>query len=79
MSYDEKLMKLHERQEKILAKRETCDEQLKQINKQIKQMEHEQQLKTAEEAILMVNKKGIHLEEVIKALRNGELDFLKSK
>ena len=79
MSYDEKLMKLYERQEKILAKRETLDEQLKQINKQMKKIEYDKQVKIAEETILVVSKKGINLNDVIKALQNGELDFLKSQ
>ncbi|WP_206699397.1 MULTISPECIES: hypothetical protein [Brevibacillus] len=73
---EDKLLKLYEKQEKLTERKEKIDEQLRKVNKQIKELEHEQQAKTIEETMVVVNKRGLDLKLVLQAIESGQLDHI---
>lgn len=74
---DIKLQKLLERHEFLLKKKDKLDEELKTVNKKIKDLEQEQKVKSIEDTIIVIKDRGIDIKDVIKEIQSGNLDYLK--
>ncbi|SGI72235.1 Uncharacterised protein [Mycobacterium tuberculosis] len=79
MDEEKKLLKLLEREETLIKKKEKIEEDLKKISKQIKELEHLQKVKTIEDTILVLDGHGINIKDIIKEIERGNFDHLKKQ
>ncbi|MBD7971110.1 hypothetical protein [Paenibacillus gallinarum] len=79
MDEDKRLLKLLEREETLIKKKEKIEEDLKKISKQIKELEHLQKVKTIEDTILVLDGHGINIKDIIKEIERGNFDHLKKQ
>lgn len=79
MDEDKKLLKLLEREETLIQKKEKIEEDLKKVSKQIKELEHLQKVKTIEDTILVLDGHGINIKDIIKEIERGNFNHLKKK
>lgn len=79
MDEDKKLLKLLEREETLIKKKEKIEEDLKKVSKQIKELEHLQKVKTIEDTILVLDGHGINIKDIIKEIERGNFNHLKKQ
>lgn len=79
MDEEKKLLKLLEREETLIKRKEKIEEDLKKISKQIKELEHLQKVKTIEDTILVLDGHGINIKDIIKEIERGNFDHLKKQ
>lgn len=79
MDEDKKLLKLLEREETLIQKKEKIEEDLKKVSKQIKELEHLQKVKTIEDTILVLDGHGINIKDIIKEIERGNFNHLKKQ
>lgn len=74
---EEKLLKLMQREETLLRKRNKIDEEIKKVTAQIKELEHQMKVRDIEETIVVLSGHGINLKDIIKEIQSGNLNHLK--
>lgn len=74
-----KWLKLIERQEFLTKKKEKIEDELKTVNKKIKEIEQEQKIKNIEDTIIVISERGIDIKDVLKEIQTGNLDYLKKQ
>ena len=74
---EEKLLKLMQREETLLNKRDKIEEELKKVTGQIKDLEHQMKVRDIEETIVVLSGHGINLKDIIKEIQAGNFNHLK--
>lgn len=79
VDFETKILKLMERREKLEERRDKINDQIRDISNKIKDLEKQQEERNIQNTIITLKDKGISINDIAKAVKSGELDFLKDK
>lgn len=74
---EEKLLKLMQKEENLLSRKAKIEDELKKVQTQIREVEHQQKVREIEDSIIVLTGHGINLKDVIKEIQKGNFDHLK--